>query len=1282
MRRKIGLLLGIAFALALSACGEENASSSISSDSSEYKITCEYKITWRNYDGEVLDVNYVERGEYPHYQGSEPTRPKDEQYSYTFSGWAPKVQSAYSDATYKATYESKVREYTITWEDYDGTVLKEDVLAYGETPSYGQDPERAGDAQYSYVFAGWVPEVAIVKGSQTYKASYESEINKYKVTWEDFDGTVLLEEEWEYGSTPVYKGEKPKRERDAQYSYTFTGWESIDEGPLKKDRVYVAEYNNAVNEYQITWEDYDGDVLRVDSVAYGNTPSYGKDPAREGDAQYTYTFSNWEPSVEKVTGDATYKAVYANTTNRYKITWKDYDGTTLEVQSCDYGDVPSYDETPSRDPEPYESYVFEGWEPEVGEVTRDVVYTAKYSKQTSTSFVISYDANGGYGAPTSQTKEKGGTLTIPTSKPSRTGYKFYGWNNLYEGKVYQPGDSFTSDINLTMHAMWLPLCPKCLGTGSIHEHVDEVACSNCDGKGYFCAYCNEPLTQIIKDYDSGSGSGLVEYTLRYCSSCGEKVFESRRMPYYGTSKIDYDERIICTACGGDPILQKGYDKDYECDVLYVYDASPACLSAGARQITLEKQSGYEYSIDGENFQASNVFSGLLPHTSYTFYQRRATSGGVPFGVPSLPTTIETTDASSYYVTYDLDDGENDSRNPATYQRSASSTPLYAPTKEGYDFAGWSYDGEIVSEIKGSWNVDITLEATWTVASYAITYDLQGGIVNGNNPEAHGLEDGETVLTNPTRTGYDFLGWTGSNGDVPQTEVAIPANSTGTLNYTANWEPIVYSITYDLGSGALSTPNPSSYTVEDSFGLVSPTREGYTFAGWQKDGEEIASISVGSTGDMTLVANWEPTTYHITYDLDGGTNASSNLDEYTIESEDISFSDPTKSGYSFDGWYSDADYSDEVDGIASGSIGDMSLHAKWSANKNNLSVTSSDESKGSVSVSGEGYTDEEITVTAIPADGYALKAWYCGEAFVSWTGTYTFRMPAGDYSLTAEFCTEEEATEEAKRRKALGIEPVIDSENGTLTYGLYPQTRVSDEATLASLNALTSTESNGWYLLNGEYYAKKEAYPYGKSYVFDDGTTIVKGTTYWFKCEPITWKILSSSDGEYSLVSTVLLDVHRYNEYYSETDENGCYMNNYENSEIREWLNGDFYNKAFSLGDSIIQTTTVDNSAATTDSSSNSYACGNTEDKVYLLSYQDYTNTAYFADSTARKCKATDWARASHALCYPNGYYWTRSPLSSNYGVAWYVNYGGGLGNDLVDLSFNSVRPSLRIKVAQ
>ena len=275
-------------------------------------------------------------------------------------------------------------------------------------------------------------------------------------------------------------------------------------------------------------------------------------------------------------------------------------------------------------------------------------------------------------------------------------------------------------------------------------------------------------------------------------------------------------------------------------------------------------------------------------------------------------------------------------------------------------------------------------------------------------------------------------------------------------------------------------------------------------------------------------------------------------------------------------------------------------------------------------------------------------------------------------------------------------PHLNSDGKTIKYGLYPQTNVNDSALVSTLNALTTPESNGWYLYNNAYYAKASATPDSSSYVFDNGTTIVSGTTYWCKCEPITWNVLSSSDGEYYIVSSVLLDVHCYYNSISPRTIGGktIYPNNYEYSDIRTWLNNDFYNSAFALGNSYIQTTTVDNSAATTDSTSNILACDNTEDKVFLPSYQDYINSSYgFSTSTSssstRYCKTTDWARARGAgystssFYLYNGYYWSRSPRSYDYsGVAWLVYYQGGLyGYGGVRGTNLSVRPGLSIKIA-
>ena len=361
----------------------------------------------------------------------------------------------------------------------------------------------------------------------------------------------------------------------------------------------------------------------------------------------------------------------------------------------------------------------------------------------------------------------------------------------------------------------------------------------------------------------------------------------------------------------------------------------------------------------------------------------------------------------------------------------------------------------------------------------------------------------------------------------------------------------------------------------------------------------------------------------------------------------------------------------------------------------LSVTSEDESKGTVAITaGSGLSGETVTVVATPAEGYLFKGWYVGEAQVSDLATFTFTMPGSDYSLIAHFWTQ---AEKEVWNSFHGVIPTLSNGGKTVTYGLYPQTRVSDNSIVSALNAIgdSAKGANGWYLYAGEYYAKVSAKPYESGYKFDDGATIVNGTIYWFKCEPIKWDVLSETDGEYYVLSDVLLDTHRFHESEEDRYINGkrIYANNYEYSDIREWLNGDFYNSAFALGNDAIQTTTVDNSKATTGSST-PYACADTQDKVFLPSYKDYVDSAYgFSTSTdasgTRECKTTDWTRATGARYETsasylyNGSYWTRSPANLSSIFVLFVRDNGSIydaGNGVRDAR-HSVRPCLSLRIA-
>lgn len=297
----------------------------------------------------------------------------------------------------------------------------------------------------------------------------------------------------------------------------------------------------------------------------------------------------------------------------------------------------------------------------------------------------------------------------------------------------------------------------------------------------------------------------------------------------------------------------------------------------------------------------------------------------------------------------------------------------------------------------------------------------------------------------------------------------------------------------------------------------------------------------------------------------------------------------------------------------------------------------------------------------------------------------------DQVYTATFTSEKIISDEER----YVTKPIVSSDGKTIKYGLYPQTNVNDGTLVSTLNALTSPESNGWYLHEGNYYAKAESKPYKTTYTFDNGTPITKEETYWFRCEPIVWKVLSNKSGEYFILSSLLLDAHCfYNSSSDRTiDEKTIYANNYKYSDIRTWLNDEFYNSAFALGNNHIQLKAVDNSVGTTGGNNPTYVCEDTNDKVFLPSHKDYTTSSYdfstgIDTAISRYCKTTDWARARGSLSssvgedFPNqGAYLTRSPNSASFVAVWGANTKGALRELRAYDKDSGIRPSISIKIS-
>ena len=351
----------------------------------------------------------------------------------------------------------------------------------------------------------------------------------------------------------------------------------------------------------------------------------------------------------------------------------------------------------------------------------------------------------------------------------------------------------------------------------------------------------------------------------------------------------------------------------------------------------------------------------------------------------------------------------------------------------------------------------------------------------------------------------------------------------------------------------------------------------------------------------------------------------------------------------------------------------------------------------------GYTDvktEVIAATGHDLIGHEAKAATCTEA--GWNAYETCtrcdystyeEIAAIGHTYVSDKCTKCGTLYNAggKRYVRIDANGNESATSGYILFGEYPQTVKADSVTITS-----TTDSRGYYLgSDGAYYAKVTANPYESGYKFTTGATVTKGTAYYFKVEPIKWRILEDDDGTATILCEMIIDAHRFDDS----------SNNYKESEIRAWLNNNFYNKAFSeLERGIINTVQVDNSAKSTmpygvtwNGGVNNYACANTYDKVWLLSEEEMTRSweyvnyaSYNIDDSQRNKQTTDYAKANYAYTYntasstyyDNGWWWLRSPSSSYSDNSRYLTFDYGYANYIGNVSDSNrgVVPALKISL--
>ncbi|GMO30780.1 MAG: hypothetical protein Pg6A_20240 [Termitinemataceae bacterium] len=361
----------------------------------------------------------------------------------------------------------------------------------------------------------------------------------------------------------------------------------------------------------------------------------------------------------------------------------------------------------------------------------------------------------------------------------------------------------------------------------------------------------------------------------------------------------------------------------------------------------------------------------------------------------------------YYINYYLAGGINDPANPSRF--SVVDLPILSlnpATKDYFTFNGWFLDSALTIPFDGidtGTHNNFDVYAKFTAIPYQINYEIGGGVNNPNNPTAYTVNAPEIILGDAARTGYTFSGWF-ADAQYTNQIASIPTGSHGDITLYAKWQAINYQITY-IGVYNGTHSNPGAYTIADTVILGDAARTGYTFSGWFADPallQQIYEIPLGSTGLVVLHAKWEKITYQISYSLNGGTQNSQNITSYDIETPLKELRPPTRTGYAFQGWYKEADFSGTpISSIAGGEVGNIGLFARWNINVYPISYELYGQGENSPENPTQYTFEDELEIKPPFLSGHNAK-WYNNPQFEGQFITQIPRNSTGAITLYAKW----------------------------------------------------------------------------------------------------------------------------------------------------------------------------------------------------------------------------------------------------------------------------------------
>ena len=611
---------------------------------------------------------------------------------YTYRGWG-------WQANYEIVQSSNKEEATPEKPDNDSI----DIIVIPETKY-----EKIEPSDNSKLPDGWVEKIPSGEAKENY-------------TSKTFYRYRDKSEQTEYGS----------------WSTNQTTHESISDSDVIKQISSKKHYNY----YHYCSQTYEGYNNNVDSIKYGTGGVYHEKvttaempktsiPDKGGKTMYggtsSYKCEKGQQIWAKADPFVTYEYSYQTRTKTIKTVytaWSDWRPSSVAT----------------KDGRETESIVLYQYSPE--------------------KYTITYNANGGSGAPSSQTKTHGKIIKVSSQKPTHSGYEFDGWATSANGNVeYDPSEKYTKDCDITLYAVWTPLTYK-----------------------------------VIYNANGGTGAPASQTKIH-----NEKLYITEDVP-----KRDGYSFVGWATTKTDSVSYKAgqqYTSDKDITLYAVWEASTYTISYNANGGTDAPKN------QTKRYAESIKLSTQEPTRKDYIFLGWSTSaqGSVEFAPGSVCSVNENTtlyalwqeeENEVYYIIYNANCGKNAPSMQTKNEDEDITISEVVPTREGYTFDGWAIgnDDTVVYSSGDTYkeNKTLYLHAVWTANTYTITYDANGGTgVPRNQAKIHD-ENITLSAVVPEKEDCVFIGWS----DDPYAEYAkyyaedTFSKNSDTVLY-AVWEEII------------------------------------------------------------------------------------------------------------------------------------------------------------------------------------------------------------------------------------------------------------------------------------------------------------------------------------------------------------------------------------------------------------------------------------------------------------------------------------------------------------